>query len=122
MAISLVPGTVDLDLYAGDGAALRVTVEDAAGDPFPVDGEVVAQVRTTRADTDPFAAFTVDMTDAATGVLVLSLTGEQTDGMLTTPGTGKFGGVWDCQWTADGAEPITLVQGKVTCIPDVTRP
>jgi hypothetical protein len=52
-------------------------------------------------------------------VLVLSLTGAQTDSLLN--GSGKFSGVYDIEWTPAGAQPVTLVQGNVTCERDVTR-
>lgn len=61
----------------------------------------------------------MDGTDAANGVLVLTLTGDQTDALLN--GGNKFTGVYDIEWTPAGAEPVTLVQGGVTCERDVTR-
>jgi len=112
---------VDLALYAGDGAAFRLTVTDALGDAFDASGVVVAQIRKARGDVAPVDTFVVDDTDAVEGVLVLRLTGAQTAALLETPGTGKFSGVWDCQLTTDDDEPRTLLQGKVSCVPDVSR-
>ena len=45
----------------------------------------------------------------------LSLTGEQTAEL------GEFKGAWDVQWSPNGSEPVTIVQGKATCALDVTR-
>lgn len=117
--VSAVPNTMDLDLYAGDGTVLRLKMADASGNPIGATGSVAAQVRKTRGDPAPQADFAVDLTDAATGVVLLSLTGEQT-AALVGDGT-LFTGVWDCQWTPAGQEPLTIVQGAVRCVLDVTR-
>ena len=117
--ISLLPEQLDLVLYAGDGAALRLTVTDNDSEPLTVTGEVSAQIRKTRNDPTILAEFTADLTDGATGLVVISLTGEQTAALIDTKPV--FKGVWDVQWEKDGSEPITLAQGKVECNADVTR-
>lgn len=118
-SISLLPEQLDLALYAGDGAVLRFTVTDEDDAPVPLDGEVLAQIRKKRSDPEPLATFTPDMSDGATGVVVLSLSGQQTTDLAA--GAAKFSGVWDCQLTATDAEPVTLFQGKVECSLDVSR-
>jgi len=110
---------VDLALYAGDGATLRVTVTDTTGTLVVLDGQVAAQIRHERPDPAALETFDVDDTQADDGTVVLSLTGEQTAGLLD--GAAKFEGAWDVQWTPVGQEPLTVVQGKVTCVLDVTR-
>jgi len=120
--LSLVPQVVGIALYAGDGAALRITVRDVATPPAPIDltGTVRAQVRASRPDVNPLLDFAVDTSDAANGVVVLTLTGDQTASLLG--GTeGPFSGYYDVEWTPAGAEPVTLVQGDVSCVLDVTR-
>jgi hypothetical protein len=96
-------------------------VRDTASPPQPLDltGGVAAQIRQHRDDDDPLQSFTVDLTDGASGVVVLHLTGEQTAGLVN--GAGTFKGVYDVEWTPAGSEPVTLVQGEVTCELDVTR-
>ncbi len=119
--VSLLPRTVNLALYSGDGASVRLVVRGSDKQPLALTGAVTAQIRKNRTDLDATAVFDVDMTDAADGVIVISLTAEQT-GDLTEYGMGKnFTGVWDAQWSPDGAEPVTLVQGIVQCTADVTR-
>ena len=114
--ISFIPQTLDLACYAGDGAAVRIVIS-RSGEPIDVTGDHEAQIRAKRLDPDPpIDTFSIDDSDAANGVLLLVLTGDQTAAF----GDG-FTGVWDIQWTAEGAEPITLVQGKITCVIDVTR-
>ena len=114
--INLQPQVLDLSLYAGDGVEFRLVCTDKAGAPIDVNGAVKAQIRTERLAADPpIAQFTVGAVDAYQGIIVLSLTGDQTAEL------GKFLGVWDVQWTPAGKQPRTLCQGKVECVIDVTR-
>lgn len=117
--INLSPKEVNLELYSGDGVRFRLVVTDNDDAPVDITGEMKAQIRTRRGTEDtPQAEFTVDLTDAATGVAVLTLTGDQTHNLATVK---DFNGFWDVQWTPSGEEPKTLVQGKVICEVDVTR-
>lgn len=118
--ISYEPQVLDLVLYAGDGTSFSLTVTDPDAVPVNLTGTMIAQIRVEReAEDPPSAEFTIDLTDAATGVAVLELTGVETHALITT--AEKFVGVWDVQWTPDGGEPITLCQGKVECFPDVSH-
>lgn len=122
--IALVPETLDLVLYAGDGIQFKLTCVDETNAPINLTGTVEAQIRLDRlTPTDPpLAEFGVDLTGAASGEVILSLTGLQTQDLLNGAAKpGKFTGVWDVQWTATGSEPRTLCQGKVDCNADVTR-
>lgn len=118
--VSKEPQKINIVLYAGDGVGIKFTATDSNGAVVPLDGDVISQIRTTRSDADPLVTFAVDDSQFAQGIVVLSLTGEETASLISTPGT-TFTGVWDLQYTPTGAEPITLVQGKVRCDPDVTR-
>jgi hypothetical protein len=118
--ISLQPQVLDLMLYAGDGVSFRLICTDGSGDPIDITGAVKAQIRLQRLDEDPpIADFNVNLVDAYQGIIVLSLTGDQTQELVD--GTGKFAGVWDVAWDPSTSEPRTLVQGKVECVADVTR-
>jgi hypothetical protein len=113
------PQVLDLTLYAGDGANFRLVVTDTLAAPVNLTGSMLAQVRLARDSADPpDAVFSVDLTDAATGIAELSLTGEETQALAPTE---KYTGVWDLQWTPTGVEPITLCQGKLECLPDVSH-
>jgi hypothetical protein len=116
----LQPPVVDLALYAGDGASIRLVCDNVMGAVVPLDGAVTAQVRTVPGDSTVLQSFSVDLTEAASGVVVLGLSGGQTASLAG--GEGDFGGVWDVEYTATGAEPLTLVRGKVHVRKDVTRP
>ena len=113
--ISFIPQSLDLACYAGDGATVRIVVS-RGGDPIDVTGDHEAQIRINKLDDDAVDTFVIDDINASDGILILSLTGEQTAAF----GDG-FKGVWDLQWVAEGAEPITLVQGHITSVADVTR-
>lgn len=122
--IALQPQVLDLSLYAGDGVEFRLICTDSGDARVDVSGVVTAQVRVDRvAPDDPVVEFTADMTDATDGVIVLSLTGDQTQQLVADPSSskGKFTGVWDVQWIPTGKEARTLCQGKVECVADVTR-
>ena len=116
--IDLVPQSVDLALYAGDGASIRVTVASPQGIPQPVTGTVLAQIKAARTDATALEVFTADLSLAAQGIVRINLTGAQTAALVN--GT-DFSGVWDVQNTPTGGQPITLVQGKVTCVHDVSH-
>ena len=127
-SLAVQPPVLDLSFYAGDGIAFKVLCTNDAEPPVPVDvrGTVVAQVRIDRASEDPpVVIFSSNMVKAQQGEIILSLTGDQTQPLVThpsvKPGSGKFAGVWDLEWTAAGAEPRTLCQGKVECLADVSR-
>lgn len=118
--LSFIPQVLDLSLYAGDGAGIRFTFTDSLAAPLPITGVMKAEIRASREAADPaLAEFTVDLTDAATGVVLISITGAETHSLIT--GDDKFTGVWDLEWTPVGGEPVTLVQGSVECSPDVTH-
>jgi hypothetical protein len=123
-SINTQPSVLDLALYAGDGVEFRLLCTDSDNTPVPINGTVMAQVRVDRAAADPVVEFDANLTNAdPDGVILLSLTGDQTQEMMTDPSTskGKFSGVWDVQWTPIGQEARTLCQGKVECVADVTR-
>jgi hypothetical protein len=127
-SLTIQPPVLDLSFYAGDGISFKLVCTDDAEPPAPVDvsGTVVAQVKLDRITEDPpIVEFSSDLTDADQGIIILSLTGEETQPLVehasVKPGSGKFIGVWDLEWTAASAEPRTLCQGKVECLADVSR-
>jgi len=121
--IDLSPDVLDIVLYAGDGVRFRLVATDLNEDPVPLLGTFEAEIRAKRPDPDPVQAqFAIDTTDAATGIIVLSLTGTQTQLLVPALSTEKkWLGFWDVQWTPVDEEPKTLCQGKVTVWRDVSR-
>ena len=118
-AIDLTPPVVNLTLYAGDGANLRLVATNLDGEPFDLRGDVRAQIRARRRDEDALAEWDIEMAEAEKGILVLRLAGADTRGLISSGD--RFKGVWDVVWTMADSEPVTLIQGDVTCDLDVTR-
>lgn len=86
----------------------------------PVDLTTIAsawtsQARAAQSDTDPACTFTIDATNASTGVLALSLTGSLTSGLLQS----TYG--FDVQGTGGPASPATVIQGTLAVSGDWTR-
>jgi hypothetical protein len=119
--ISLIPSELDLALYAGDGVSLIFTLNDGDGSPLNITGAVTAQVRATKISDTIVAEFAADLSAGATGLVTLSLTGDQTAELIEASSGNQFKGVWDMQWTKQGGEPVTVLQGSLSCDPDVTR-
>lgn len=123
-SVTIQPPVLDLSIYAGDGVSFQLICKDEHGAPIDITGTTQAQVRLDRSETSsPIVEITTLVTDSTTGVIQVSMTGEQTQLLSADPSSknGKFSGVWDLEWTAVGAEPRTLCQGKVECTADVTR-
>jgi len=117
--INRVPDTLDLALYAGDGVSIRMGVTNSTGDPVDLGpGEMKVQIRKQRGDAQPEAEFDTDW-NTETSTITLTLTGEQTAALIS--GGESFKGVWDIQWSPTEGLPVTLIQGEVTCVADVTR-
>lgn len=119
--ISLLPETLDLKLYGGDGVRLKLLVSDGAGGAIALTGTLAAQIRESRVNPTIKATFAVDITDVAGGIAYISLTGAQTAGLHGNGDLERFTGVWDVQWTPDGTEPVTILQGGIESSLDVTR-
>jgi hypothetical protein len=107
------PANLDLDIYQGDPFELRLQWEDADGDPINQTGfTFAAQVRRYESSNAIAASFDVDMTNASTGIVLLTLSAEDTAGLQAGPYR------WDAQ--KDGA-PYTFLAGEVTVTAQVTR-
>lgn len=122
--INMLPQLLNLQLYSGDGFSFRMICKNAAGDPIDMGGIIKAQIRKDRTtpEDEPIEEFAIVMTDAYQGIIVLSITGDQTQSLTDIAGDGqKFSGVWDVEWTPAESEPRTICQGTVECVADVTR-
>lgn len=113
--VKVIPGKLNYVMTRGDDFAAELTIQE--GEPLaPVDVSArtyTAQVRTNADATTVAATFSVDMTDAATGIVVIRLADTVTDDLGGTY-------VWDFQQDSAGVIR-TLVGGNFTVIDDVTR-
>ena len=113
--VKVLPGKLNYSMVRGDDFAAEITIQE--GDPLaPVDVSArtyTAQIRTSTDATTVTATFSVDMTDAATGVIVLRLADTVTDDL-----SGSY--VWDLQQDTAGVIR-TLVGGSFVVLKDVTH-
>ena len=111
--VSVRPKTLDFSLYAGDSFAVSfVFTDQETGEPYPLTGTWEAHIR----DKGVLVTeFSVDDTDAATGILALSLTGTQTSELALLGGC-----TWDLQQDFAGG-PRTWYRGAVNLTGDVTH-
>lgn len=108
------PESHDLKVYAGDDYTCMFTFNNGAGNPMDVSGFVFqSQIRSYPQASTVLASFDVDQTSSATGIIVLRL-----DKIVTAT---LKDGVWDFQQTDSGGIVRTLVAGKITVEPEVTR-
>lgn len=101
----------DIIIRRGDPYAHSIIGETVDGVSKDLTGTWAAQIRPYADSTDITATFNVDVTDAAAGTVVLSLTDTVTAAFVP----GLY--VWDVDWEDHG----TPIGGAVTVTPDVTR-
>lgn len=109
------PGPRDISIYRGDDYPHAVTFTDAAGAPLDVSAYAfTAQIRSlSQGGTgEPLAEFTIDDSQAATGIVVLSLAATETADLAA--------GYWDLQ-ADDGTTVSTWLAGRVSVSGDVTH-
>jgi hypothetical protein len=110
ISIDALPQVVNLELYRGDDFSLAIVVTNDDGSDFDLTGYTArAQIRTTHDATEILATFTATI---ATNVITLHLPAVQAARLVAAT-------VWDCE--IEAADLVTLVTGKVTTSPDVTR-
>lgn len=114
-SIKVVPAKLNYTIVRGDDFADTVTIKE--GDPAAaVDVSArtfTAQVRASADATTIVATMTIDMTDAATGIVAYSIAD-------TVTATMNGGYVWDFQQDTGGVIR-TLMGGSFVVVKDVTR-
>lgn len=107
--------TLNYTLYGGDDFADIIEQVDDEENPLDRTGYTYeAQIRVQHESTDILDEFTIDTTDLAIGIIILSLTGEQTAALPTRS-------VFDLEETSPGGLVTTLFTGTITRDPEVTR-
>ena len=108
--------TRDITIYQGDTYGHVITITDDATPPVATDvtgRTFAAQLRRYADSTTIAATFAVDMTDAATGIVQLSLTATQTAAL-----TGPY--AFDVHMIT-GSSVLTLFAGECLVTAEVTR-
>jgi hypothetical protein len=119
--LDFAPGECDLSgVRRGDTVSFRVTVtEDDGTTAKDVSGYTwLAQLRETADSATALAEFTVDDTDAATGILVLTLPAADWPAEASPEPAEKW--AWDLQGTS-GTTVRTYLAGKFQVKGDVSR-
>jgi hypothetical protein len=105
----------DLEIYQGDTFTHEIRIVDADGDPINVSGKTFeSQVRRRSSYDTIEATFSVDMTNAATGVVVFTIDAATCADLET--GVHRY----DVQQIVGGVV-LTLVFGRVDVRGEVTR-
>jgi hypothetical protein len=122
--LELLPQTLNLSFWRGDDIIVRLTFAESvdesqdppvAVDPIPASGwTLAAQVRASYSSSTIKLTFDIDMTDAATGIVVLSIAADDSASLSDK----KM--VWDLQ-RLNGGITTTLVAGQFLLDGDVTR-
>lgn len=111
--VSVRPAKLHFKITRGDDFSASIEIQEE-GVPVDVsDRTYTAQLRSTP-DGDLVATFSVDMTNAATGVIVPSLTDAVTEDL-----DGAY--VWDLQQETAGGVIRTVAGGNFEVAKDVTR-
>ncbi len=107
--------TRDISIYQGDTYAHELRIKDSANANVNITSRTyTGQIRKKRNSDTITATFTSTLTNAANGVVVMSLTSSNTANISA----GSF--VYDFQET-NGATVTTLITGVCTVTGDVTR-
>lgn len=111
--------TPSLSVYQGDDRQWAITMT-RSGAPFDLtDHEVFAQIREDTADADkggpPIAEFTIDVTDAAAGEMLLIL--PKTESVKLSESVYQ----WDIQIEDDLGWTTTILRGTLSVTQEITR-
>lgn len=143
-SLSQLPDVVDLSFVAGDTFKIRIRIIDpTTGAPTLLDGyKIAADIKKSYTDPAVIGGFDVLLTDGTlvyddtspsvvipdgTSEIVLSLSPEETMGLLGAGDGKEFKGVWDLEVTFPFTFPQTegdvrtVAKGSVSCYLDITN-
>ena len=125
VVVPMGPACVNITgVRAGDRNQMNFALT-SGGAPIDLTGKTLqAQARTKATDPDPpVLTAVVDVLDAVAGTGVLRWPGDQVYDALD-PVKGTWSGFWDMQ-VVDDADPdnvVTVVEGTIAAVTDITRP
>lgn len=119
MKMDLTPDSLDLVLYAGDRGDFQIDFIDDNSIPINVSSWVwTAQIRKSR-ESSTHIDLTIDVTKAVQGSIIVNIPKEVTRSLGDN--TWDKTSQWDIQCVTGGGDPLTVLQGTVSCNMDVTR-
>lgn len=110
------PGTYSPTFVQGDDWSFPATLKDQAGAAIDLTGYTFLAQARTRASAGVAFTLTVTVTDAANGVVTVTVDA------ATTADIGPGTYVWDLQWTDAAGDIRTILAGTITVLPEVSRP
>lgn len=120
--MSVIPGKLEkpLQIYIGKSYAIKLTIQDSDGNARDMTGySFKGQIRKCKSDTTAIVTFesptSIDISDAANGVIFLKLTDVETS---TLP---EINGVFDLQWTTDTGDVNIIIEGRAQILETVTK-
>lgn len=117
--VDLTPDRLDLAFYAGDIGDFQISFVDADNAPIDVSSYTwQSQIRAARSSDSP-VVLAVDVTEATLGIIVVKIPATLTRSLVSDAMSAVQ--QWDIQCYLPGTDPITILQGSVTCSQDVTR-
>lgn len=113
----LLPGVVDIKVYRGDTLNCPFTfLTEVEGEAYALSGTWRAQIRAEAEDPTVLDSFAVDASQQAQGIVTLTLTSTQTNGLPDRS-------VWDLENVSN--DPVvgvhTWLMGKLLASGDITR-
>lgn len=110
----MLPGTLNIEMMDGDGYRNTLTFTDSDDDALDLSSYTFsAQIRKNPKAEDA-VSFIIDDTDADTGVIVISLTGDQVRSLFHKC-------MWDMEYVIGDSDPTTVLKGTITIYSDITR-
>jgi hypothetical protein len=114
--LSTLPAQLDLQIYAGEPYSAGFQFNNQDGTPYVLTGTWQADIRD-QALNAVLTSFTVDTTNEAAGLVVISLTKANISAIPSTSPA-----AWDLQQCDAGGLPVrTWFRGALTVTADVTR-
>ena len=119
LKVDLTPDSLDLVLYAGDGADFQINFEDDTGNPIDVSSYTwTSQIRKSR-NSSEHIDLSIDASLSSTGVITVLIPPAVTRSLGESNWNNER--QWDIQCVVGAGDPHTVLQGTVYCSQDVTR-
>lgn len=114
--------TYDISFTQGDSFIVTFTLKDSGGTPVSLaTATITSQIKTKQSATAAaLASFTVDATNAATGIIILTLPAATTSTFAVTKDDGSNVLYYDVQVTWPSTAVQTVVGGTITVLAQVT--
>ena len=111
----MLPGTLNIEVIAGDGYRNVITFKDALGEIINVSGYTFSSQIRKNAKSEIATDFDIDDSDGENGTIAISLSGDKVRAL----GLGR--NLWDLEYVVGNSDPTTILGGTFKVLPDITR-